>query len=92
MKNFYILIFINHGKNAGAVIDHPQVNMISFSNIPPGIDAEAEAYHRILNEKGVCPMCQTINTEMGGPREDLQTAGFVACCTWAPSHRFEFCL
>ena len=76
----YISIFINHGKNAGAVIDHPHVNMISFSNIPPIIEAEAEASHRILNEKGVCPMCQTINTEMGGPRQVLQTEGFVAFC------------
>jgi len=86
----YISIFINHGKNAGAVIDHPHVNMISFSNIPPVIEAEAEASHRILNEKGVCPMCQTINTEMGGPRQVLQTDGFVALCPWAPSHPFEF--
>ena len=86
----YISIFINHGKNAGAVIDHPHVNMISFSNIPPVIEAEAEASHRILNEKGVCPMCQTINTEMGGPRQVLQTDGFVAFCPWAPSHPFEF--
>ena len=86
----YVSIFINHGKNAGAVIDHPHVNMISFSNIPPVIEAEAEASHRILNEKGVCPMCQTINTEMGGPRQVLQTDGFVAFCPWAPSHPFEF--
>jgi len=86
----YISIFINHGKNAGAVIDHPHVNMISFSNIPPVIEAEAEASHRFLNEKGVCPMCQVINTEMGGPRQVLQTEGFVAFCPWAPSHPFEF--
>ena len=86
----YISIFINHGKNAGTVIDHPHVNMISFSNIPPVIEAEAEASHRFLNEKGVCPMCQVINTEMGGPRQILQTEGFVAFCPWAPSHPFEF--
>ena len=35
-------------------------------------------------------MCQTINTEMGGPRQVLQTEGFVAFCPWAPSHPFEF--
>ena len=86
----YISIFINHGKNAGAVIDHPHINMISFSNIPPVIETEAEASHKFLNEKGVCPMCQTVNTEMGGPRQILQTEGFVAFCPWAPSHPFEF--
>ena len=86
----YISIFINHGKNAGAVVDHPHINMISFSNIPPVIEAEAEASHKFLNEKGVCPMCQTVNTEIGGPRQILQTEGFVAFCPWAPSHPFEF--
>ena len=86
----YISIFINHGKNAGASIDHPHVNMISFSNIPPVIEAEAEASHRILNEKGVCPMCQTISAEMGGSRQVLQTEGFIAFCPWPHLIRLSF--
>jgi UDPglucose--hexose-1-phosphate uridylyltransferase len=64
--------------------------MVSFSNLPPKIDEEAEASHQILNEKGVCPMCQVINTETSGPRQILQTEGFIAFCPWAPSYPFEF--
>ncbi len=86
----YVSIFVNHGKNAGDDILHPHLHMMSFSNIPPTILEESIASHKILNEKGVCPMCQTINTESGGPRQIIQTDGFTAFCPWAPSHPYEF--
>jgi UDPglucose--hexose-1-phosphate uridylyltransferase len=86
----YVSIFVNHGKEAGGVIDHAHINMVTFSTLPPIIENEAESSHKILNEKGVCPMCQIINTENAGPRLILQTEGFIAFCPWAPSHPFEF--
>jgi len=86
----YVSIYVNHGKDAGSEIDHPHLNIVTFSTIPPLIEDEAEASHKILNEKGVCPMCQTINIETGGPRQILQTDGFIAFCPWAPSHPYEF--
>jgi UDPglucose--hexose-1-phosphate uridylyltransferase len=86
----YVSIYINHGKEAGSVTPHPHINMVTFSTIPPLIEQEAEASHRILNEKGACPLCQTVNTETGGPRQVLQTEGFLAFCPWAPSYPFEY--
>jgi len=86
----YVSIYINQGEAAGSNINHPHLNIISFSTIPPVIEAEAEASHKILNEKGVCPMCQTVNAETGGPRQILQTDGFIAFCPWAPSYSYEF--
>ena len=64
--------------------------MVSFSNIPPIIEEEASASHKFANEKGICPMCQTVSTETGGSRQILQTEGFTAFCPWAPTHSFEF--
>ena len=86
----YVSIFVNHGKEAGSAVDHAHINIVSFSNIPPIIEAESESSHRLLNEKGVCPMCQAVNTETGGPRQVLQTEGFIAFCPWAPTHQLEF--
>tara|TARA_Y100001949_G_scaffold79590_1_gene67313 strand:- start:23 stop:1039 length:1017 start_codon:yes stop_codon:yes gene_type:complete len=86
----YVAIVVNHGQDAGSDVDHPHINMVSFSNIPPVIEEECQASYRISNEKGVCPMCQIANTEIGGPRQVLQTEGFIAFCPWAPSHHFEF--
>ena len=86
----YVSIFVNHGKESGADVQHSHINMVSFSTLPPVIEAEAEASHRILNEKGVCPMCQAKDVEIAGPRQILQTEGFIAFCPWAPSYPFEF--
>jgi UDPglucose--hexose-1-phosphate uridylyltransferase len=35
-------------------------------------------------------MCQTVTEEIGGPRQILQTEGFIAFCPWAPSYPYEF--
>ena len=86
----YVSIFVNHGKESGADVQHSHINMVSFSTLPPRIEDEAESSHKILNEKGVCPMCQAVSTESTGPRQILQTEGFVAFCPWAPSYPFEF--
>jgi len=86
----YVSIFVNHGKESGSNVEHAHIHMVSFSNLPPIIDEEAEATHQILNEKGVCTMCQVVTTETNGPRQILQTEGFIAFCPWAPSYPFEF--
>ena len=82
----YVSIYVNHGKESGTNVQHSHINMVSFSTLPPIIEAEAEASHRILNEKGVCPMCQAKDVETAGPRQILQTEGFIAFCPWAPSY------
>ncbi len=86
----YVSIYANHGEAAGSVNPHAHLNLVTFSTIPPIIEAESEASHKILNEKGVCPLCQTVNAETGGPRQVLQTEGFIAFCPWAPSYPYEF--
>lgn len=86
----YVSIYANHGKEAGSDTPHPHLHIVTFSTIPPIIEAEAEATHTILNEKGVCALCQTVTAETGGPRQILQTEGFIAFCPWAQSYPYEF--
>ena len=86
----YVAVYADQGFDAGTVVDHPHLNMISFTSIPPVIEEEANSSHRILNEKGVYPMSQLVDMEAGGPRQILQTEGFIAFCPWAPSHPYEF--
>ena len=86
----YVSIYGNHGEAAGSKNNHPHLNIVTFSTIPPVIEVEAEASHKILNEKGVCHMCQTVTVETGGKRQILQTEGFIAFCPWAPSYPHEF--
>ncbi len=86
----YVSIYADQGELSGSTNPHPHLNLLTFSTIPPIIEEEAEASHKILNEKGVCPMCQTVNEEIGGPRQVLQTEGFIAFCPWSPSYPYEF--
>ena len=86
----YVSIYADQGELSGSANSHPHLNILTFSTIPPIIEEEAEASHKILNEKGVCPMCQTVNEEIGGPRQVLQTEGFIAFCPWSPSYPYEF--
>ena len=86
----YVAIYGNHGKDAREDVAHPHLHMISFSTIPPTIEEEANFSHKLLNENGVYPMSQLINTELGGQRQILQTESFVAISPWAPSYPYEF--
>ena len=86
----YVAIYADSGKNSGTKVQHPHLHMMSFSTIPPKIEEEANSSHRILNEKGVYPMSQLVTSESGGPRQILQTEGFIALSPWAPSHPYEF--
>lgn len=86
----YVSVYANHGRAAGETNPHPHINIMTFSTIPPVIESEADSFRKILNEKGVCPMCQTVSSEIGGPRQILQTEGLVAFCPWSPSYMYEF--
>ena len=88
----YVAIYADQGELTGNDNPHPHFNLLTFSTIPPLIDEEAESSHDILNEKGVCPMCQTITEETSGPRQILQTDGFIAFCSWSPTGPYEFCI
>ena len=86
----YVAIYADSGKDSGTKVMHPHLHMMSFSSIPPKIEEEANSSHRILNEKGIYPMSQLVTAESGGPRQILQTEGFIALSPWAPSHPYEF--
>lgn len=86
----YVSIYMNYGKNAGSDLDHPHLDIVTFATIPPLIEQEAEATHRYINEKGLCPICDAINVEASGPRQVLATDNFLAICPWAPTYPYEF--
>jgi UDPglucose--hexose-1-phosphate uridylyltransferase len=86
----YVSIYMNYGKGAGSYLDHPHLDIVTFSTIPPLIEQEAEATHRYINEKGLCPICDVVNVESSGPRQVLATDSFLALCPWAPTYPHEF--
>ena len=86
----YVSVYADQADITGIESLHSHLNMVTFSTIPPVIEEEVEASRKIINEKGVCPMCQTINEEDNGSRQILKTEGFTAFCPWSPSYPYEF--
>ncbi len=86
----YVSIFANYGEEAGATIEHPHLQIITLPRLPPIIEQEASKVRITMREKGVCPMCEVLNIESGGPRQILTTNHFIAFAPWAPSHTFEY--
>lgn len=86
----YVLVFINNGRNAGATVDHPHLQIVTIPRLPPHIDSEATMVQNSLSELGVCPMCQVVAAESGGPRQILSTEFYIAFTPWASSHAYEY--
>lgn len=92
-KITYVAIYINYRKiDTGETSIHPHINMVALSIIPPTIEKESQISHKIINDKGICPMCQIINDESNEERQILQTDSFIAFCPWSSSYPFEFCI
>lgn len=86
----YVSIFASYGKNGNAENEHSYINLVTFPNIPPAILQEAQAVDKVIEDDGVCPVCNIVHVEANGPREILSTQNFLAICPWAPTYPYEF--
>lgn len=86
----YVAVFINQGKGSGETIEHPHLQIVTIPRLPPNLETEAVTVQNSLNELGVCPMCQVIASESGGPRQIILTEFYIAFTPWASSHPYEF--
>ena len=86
----YVAVYADHGTGSAGAYSHPHVNLVGLPSVPPGIQREVDACARVHAERGVCPMCHTVETERGGPREILDAHGFLALAPWAPSRPHQF--
>jgi len=86
----YVTIFINSGKEAGATSSHAHLQIVTTPRVPPSVETEAETVQNSLNELGICPMCQVVGAETGGPRQILATDFYVAFTPWVSRHAYEF--
>src|ERR671912_712649 len=68
-KVTYVSVYINNGNKCGTKIDHPHIDIVTFSEVPPFIESKALLSHRYVNENGNCPSCIAISTELDGPRQ-----------------------
>lgn len=86
----YVLAYVNSEKDGPPTAVHPSVQIVTTPRVPPAVEAEAETVQTSLNDLGICPMCQVVTTETGGPRQILATDFFMAFAPWVSTHPYEF--
>ena len=86
----YVAIYASRGNKGGSMIDHANFHITTFSSIPPVIEKEAKTFHQLINENGICPACNVIESEINGPRQLFSTDNFITLVPWAPTYNYEF--
>lgn len=62
--DFYIHIYNNSGKEAGASLRHPHSQLVVFNQIPHDVSEEIAGAKDFFERKGACPYCDLIKKEI----------------------------
>jgi UDPglucose--hexose-1-phosphate uridylyltransferase len=88
----YVLIFKNHGAQAGATLEHTHTQLIATPIIPKILQEELEGSRRYFELKERCVFCDIVQQETGenqGRRIVVSTDHFLAIEPFAPRFPFE---
>lgn len=81
----YVLIFKNHGKDAGTSLIHTHTQVVSLNTVPTLVNEEAMAVSKYKN----CPYCDIIKIESKSPRKCFENRYFVAIAPYASRFNYE---
>ena len=86
----YILIFKNHGEQAGASLEHTHSQIIALPVVPRRVQEEIEGSRRHFDYRGRCVYCDIVRQEIkDGRRVVLETDHFLVIEPFAPRFAFE---
>jgi UDPglucose--hexose-1-phosphate uridylyltransferase len=86
----YIMIFKNHGKEAGASLDHPHTQLIALPIVPKRVKEEIAGGLEYYRFKERCIFCDMIRQEEEGKTRIVsQNDDFIAFCPYASRFPFE---
>jgi len=88
----YVLIFKNHGDQAGATLEHTHTQLIATPIIPKSIQEELEGARRYYDLKERCVFCDIVQQETAegaGRRLVSMNDRFLAMAPFAPRFPFE---
>jgi UDPglucose--hexose-1-phosphate uridylyltransferase len=85
-----ILIFKNHGENAGATLEHPHSQLIALPVVPRRISEELSGAKLHFDYRERCIYCDILQQEtQSQQRIVLETDHFVVLCPYASRFPFE---
>lgn len=86
----YILVFKNHGRAAGATLDHTHSQLIALPVVPTSVIAELQGCLAHYQQKERCIYCDVIRQELShADRVVSENAEFVTVTPYAPRFPFE---
>jgi UDPglucose--hexose-1-phosphate uridylyltransferase len=84
-----ILLFKNHGREAGTSIKHPHSQIIASPITPNHIRHYIEEAMRYFDDNGECVYCDILKKELANQRIVLETDNFVSFVPFAARSPFE---
>jgi UDPglucose--hexose-1-phosphate uridylyltransferase len=86
----YVLIINNHGKEAGASLEHPHSQLFGIPLVPFAVREELDGVRRYREEHGTCAYCEILHTELkSGERVIFENDWFLAFAPFASRTPFE---
>jgi len=86
----YILIFKNHGPQAGATLEHPHGQLIALPIVPKHVIEEIEGASQYFMYKERCVFCDIVRQEAeSGVRVIADNEAFLTVAPYAPRFPFE---
>jgi UDPglucose--hexose-1-phosphate uridylyltransferase len=86
----YVLLIVNHGREAGASLEHPHSQLFGIPLVPESIAEEFRGVVRHRLEHGECPYCAMIAHERAlGSRVVYENDDFVVFAPYASRVPFE---
>jgi UDPglucose--hexose-1-phosphate uridylyltransferase len=86
----YIMVFKNHGVDAGATLEHPHCQLIATPIIPKRVSEELEGCKRHFDIKGRCIFCDIISQEKYDQRRIInETEHYIVLAPFASRFPYE---
>jgi len=86
----YVLIFHNHGSEAGASVAHPHSQLVAMPIIPPDVSRSIRGSKRYFTEHGKCVHCEMVQHELSVKHRVVdENEKFISCVPFAPKIAFE---
>ena len=86
----YILLFQNHGEQAGATLEHPHAQLIALPIVPKHATEELDGARAYYIVKERCIFCDIVRQELENPvRVVAENEDFVTLAPFAPRFPFE---
>jgi UDPglucose--hexose-1-phosphate uridylyltransferase len=85
-----VILFKNHGKEAGASLVHSHTQLMALPIIPNNVAFQLESFEKHQAEKNRCLMCEILDKEINdGARIVVNESGYIVLAPFAASSPFQ---